>query len=277
MLPICLDRDVFARMALISQFRKIDMQLVFHYPLGLLPYAQADPCGMPQKTNKAKLAQQLEKQVPVTDSYPHGATSIYDAMVEFQCFKPSPGATFAVVADKLCTSLTSTPSKRTDVVFDIYKDVPMKNTERAKLQTDSDGIAYQSILPGFQVKNWNKILSVTANKAEIVCFLVGQWKKRHFWDRVNDKTFFVNEEENCWKITSTTASLVPELKSNQEEADTRMVLHAHHAGGNSVIHADDTDVLILYIGHDHNLGSCFSKTGKEQNVESLESQKFLID
>ena len=80
MLPIRLDHDVFARMALISQFRKIDMQLVFCYPLGLLPYALADPYGMPQKTNKAKLAQQFEKQVPVTDSYPRGATSICDGM-----------------------------------------------------------------------------------------------------------------------------------------------------------------------------------------------------
>ena len=138
----------------------------------------------------------------------------------------------------------------------------MKNTERAKRQTGSDGIVYQTILPGFQVKNWSKILSFSANKAEMVCFLVGQWKERHLWDRLNDKTFFVNEEENCWKITSTTASLVPELKSNQEEVDTRMVLHAHHAGGKCIVHADDTKVLVLLTGHAHNLGSCFLKKGK---------------
>ena len=78
-------------------------------------------------------------------------------------------------------------------MFDVYKDVSIKNTERAKRQTGSDGIAYQNILPGFQVKNWSKILSVSANKDEIVRFLVGQGKERHFWDRLNDKTFFVTE------------------------------------------------------------------------------------
>ena len=261
-LPIRLDRDVFARMALISQFRKIDMRLVFSYPLGPLPWALADPYGMPRKTNKAKLAQQLEKQVELTHSYPRDATSVYDGMAELQSFKPPSGATFAVVADKLFTVLMSTPSKRIDVVFDVYKDVSIKNVERAKRKTGSDGIVYQNILPGFQVKNWSKILSVSANKAEIVRFLVGQWKEMHFRNRLHGKTLFVTEGEDCWKITSTTASLVPELKSNHEEADTRMVLHAHHAGGKCVIHAEDTDVLVLLVGHAHDLGSCFLKKGK---------------
>ena len=54
-IPIKLDRDVFARMALLGQFRKIDMRLVFKYPLGPLPWALADPYGLPRKTNKAKL------------------------------------------------------------------------------------------------------------------------------------------------------------------------------------------------------------------------------
>ena len=36
-LPLCMDRDVFARMALLGQFRQIDMKVVFTYPLGPLP------------------------------------------------------------------------------------------------------------------------------------------------------------------------------------------------------------------------------------------------
>ena len=56
--------------------------------------------------------------------------------------------------------------------------------------------------------------------------------------------------------------VVPELKSNQEEADTRIVLHAKHAGGNCVIHSEDTDVLVLLLGHAHNLGKCYLQKGK---------------
>ena len=70
MLPTRLDRCVFARMALIGQFRNIDKRLVFTYPLGPLPRALADPYGLPREINKAKLAQHLQKQVVITDSYP---------------------------------------------------------------------------------------------------------------------------------------------------------------------------------------------------------------
>lgn len=120
--PIRLDRDIFARMALIGQFRKIDMWLVFIFPLGPLPRALADPYG----PRIAKLAEQLEKRVVFKDSYLHGATTIYDGMAELQKFKPFHSATFGHVAEMLLTSLIRTPSSRVDV----YWDISIKNAER---------------------------------------------------------------------------------------------------------------------------------------------------
>ena len=57
-------------------------------------------------------------------------------------------------------------------------------------------------------------------------------------------------------------TLVPELGCNHEEADTRMLLHVQHAGGKCVLPADDMDVLVLLLGHAHNLGKCYLKKGK---------------
>ncbi|CAB3994853.1 Hypothetical predicted protein [Paramuricea clavata] len=257
-IPIKLDRDVFARMALLGQFRKIDMRLVFTYPLGPLAWALADPYGLPRKTDKAKLAQQLEKQLVVKDCYPLDATSIYDGMAVLQKFKPPPGATLAILDESLFTMLTSNSSKRIDIVFDIYKDISIKNAERSKRATGPVGITYKNILPVYRVKNWSKILSVPANKTELVRFLVGQWKQG---SQASQQTLYVTEEETCWKISSSEARVVPELRSNHEEADTRMVLHAKHAGGKCVIHSEDTDVMILLIGHAHNLGKCYFQKG----------------
>ena len=96
-------------------------------------------------------------------------------------------------------------------------------------------------------------------------FLVGQWKEKRFRDKANDRILYVTEEETegkCWKISMMAVILVPELRCNHEEADTRMLLHAKHAGGKCVLHADDTDVLVLLLGHDHNLGKCYLKKGK---------------
>ena len=117
----------------------------------------------------------------------------------------------------------------------------------------------------YNVKDWNKILSVAANKAEVVRFLVGQWKEKRFRDKVNDRILYFTEEETeekCWKISMMAVTLVPELRWNHEKADTRMLLHAQHAGGKCVLHADDTDVLVLLLGHAHNLGKCYLKKGK---------------
>ena len=100
-LPICLDQAIFIRMTLIGQLRKIDMRTVFSFPLGPLQWALADPYGFPRKTNKASLAQQLEKGVYATRTYPENAATIFNAMAVLQKFKPPAGATFSVVADKL--------------------------------------------------------------------------------------------------------------------------------------------------------------------------------
>lgn len=58
-----MDRNCFARMALLGQFRQIDLRKVFTFPLGPLPWSFADAYGFPRNTNKEKLAEQLEKGV----------------------------------------------------------------------------------------------------------------------------------------------------------------------------------------------------------------------
>ena len=60
-IPLQMDRSLFARMALLSQFRKIDMKMIFTYPLGPLPWFLADPYGSSRKTNKAILANNLRR------------------------------------------------------------------------------------------------------------------------------------------------------------------------------------------------------------------------
>ena len=62
-LPLKMDRILFARMALLGQFRKINLKTVFMYPLGPLRWSLADAYGLLRKTNKAQLFKKLEKNV----------------------------------------------------------------------------------------------------------------------------------------------------------------------------------------------------------------------
>ena len=245
--------------------------MIFTYPLGPLPWSLADPYGSPRKTNKATLAQQLEKNTKITERYPENATSIYDGMALLQKFKPPPGATFQVVTEKVFEMVTSTSSKRIDVVFDTYKQISIKSVERSKrASSGSDGIKYKNILPGYKVKSWSKLLCVASNKIEIVKFLLLQWKNYEFRSKLVDRELYVTSEDQCWKLTSSTCELVPELQCNHEEADTRIILHAQHASGKCVVHCDDTDVLIILLAYSQSLGECYIKKGKGSKSRIIE-------
>ena len=192
-------------------------------------------------------------------------------MALLQKFKPPPGATFQVVSERLFEMVTSNNSKRIDVVFDVYMQVSIKNVERSKRASSaSDGIKYKNILPGYKVKTWSKLLCVTSNKIEIVRFLLLQWKNLEFRSKLFDRAMYVTGDDQCWKITSTTCDPVPELQCNHEEADTRIILHAQHAGGTCVIHCDDTDVLVLLLAHSQSLGKCYIKKGKGSQTRMIE-------
>lgn len=136
-LPLQMDQALFARMAQPGQFRKIDMKTVLTFPFGPLPWSLADPHGLPQKANKSKISQQLERRIEVTERYPENATSIFDGMAILQKFKPPVGASFPVVPDRLFDRVTSNYNKRIDVVFDVYQEQSMKNVERNQVQKHS--------------------------------------------------------------------------------------------------------------------------------------------
>lgn len=77
-------------------------------------------------------------------------------------------------------------------------------------------------------------------------------------------------QDECWKLESTTSEPVPELKCSHKQVDTRMILHAQHAGGTCVIHSDDTDVQILLFSHSQALGKCFIKKGRGTKTRKIE-------
>ena len=73
---------------------------------------------------------------------------------------------------------------------------------------------------------------------------------------------YVTEGSKCWKFTTGSTDNVLERESGHEEADTRMILHAKHANGTMVIHADDTDVIVLLLTHSDLLGTVYMRTGR---------------
>ena len=77
-------------------------------------------------------------------------------------------------------------------------------------------------------------------------FLTSDWTKPDMLEKLGEKELYVTCAEKCFRITKDGHDEVQLLQTSQEEADTRMLLHAKHASTVSVvIIADDTDVLII--------------------------------
>ena len=70
---------------------------------------------------------------------------------------------------------------------------------------------------------WNSFLGLNHNKTQLIKFLVPEWEKKN----ITEKIIYVTNGEKC--VCSNDNQGVPALYCLQEEADTRITLHAKHA------------------------------------------------
>ena len=82
------------------------------------------------------------------------------------------------------------------------------------------------MMPGHRIQQWRKFLSSSANKANLIRFLVAEWKTPNLRGKLNDRQLYVASEETRLHITTDQWGEVACLQSNQEEANTRIILHA---------------------------------------------------
>ncbi|KAJ8387962.1 hypothetical protein AAFF_G00147530 [Aldrovandia affinis] len=244
------DRKLFAHMVLVAESRHLQMSDVLSPPTRPLPWALANGDGTLRKTNKAVLARELEKQVLPAETIPGPFATIIDGMSLVQKMKGN-DQTFSQRAASALTQILheGARSQRIDVVFDVYQEDSIKNAERAN----------RGCTTGIQ-------------------FLVAEWKTPKLRDRLNDKQLYVTSEESCLHITKDQWAEVASLQSNQEEADTRIILNAAHAAEEGysavVVTADDTDVLLLCLAFSADI-SCplFQNCGTKNRVRYLDITK----
>lgn len=242
------DRRLFGTMILIAGKRNLDMKAVFSHPLGPLPWSLANTDGTLKKTNKAALTQHLESLVEPSDDTSEPYATVIDAMCLIQKLHGDNHTFDELSCFVLGAALhAGGKSARIDVVFDVYRNESIKSAERIK-RGSQEGVRFHNIKPEHKIKNWRRMLACSESKTKLAHFLADSWKCELKRKRIGDKILFVTCDEKCFKITYSQVEEIEELKSNHEEADTRIFLHAKHAAatfGTVVIVADDTDVLII--------------------------------
>lgn len=102
-------------------------------------------------------------------------------------------------------------------------------------------------------RQWKKFLSCGENKEELMKFLFISWKKTDP-RLLGDIEVVLLHEEKCHSFINSNGQLicteVEYLSCDHEEADTRMIAHAHHASHfyrNIVIKSPDTDVFFILL------------------------------
>ena len=174
-IPLKVHRDLFGQIALIMQRRSINLQNVFCYPLGPLPWALSGSVGEIRKTNTIALLHSLEKDATPLTSPPRNHATIIDGMAVVQKCKPT-GKTFEQMVSDMLELILSTTKKaeRIDIVFYVYGESFIKNAER--LRRSSAKLSFSRIVSSQVIKQWNNFLSSSQNKFALIQFLCNNWR-----------------------------------------------------------------------------------------------------
>ena len=131
-------------------------------------------------------------------------------------------------------------------------------------------------------KQWGKYTSNPQNKGNLCDYLTKSLCKLG-QERLPENTKLVigvglKDGERCVVVTRGQCCDMPDLKSDQEEADTRLLLRAKYASTPEtriVIHSPDTDVLVLSAAHFDRLGSkeLWFRTGVKDRLRLIPVHK----
>ena len=189
----------------------------------------------------------IAQNVPVVEVFTEKSACIVDGMNIVQKLDGNQ-KTFGDIAKTVLKIVIREGDKcdRVDVVFDVYREGSIKDAERVNRGSGSV-VKFRSLATGHKVKQWRSFLSEAQAKTMLIEFTTEKCKSNESKSMIDQKTLFVTCGQKCWRIGQMGASLVNDLKSSQEEADTLILLHAKHASDQGytslIVVSEDTDCL----------------------------------
>ncbi|XP_046864636.1 uncharacterized protein LOC124459156 isoform X2 [Xenia sp. Carnegie-2017] len=258
-------RNLFAKLLVLSTTRNVDLKELLSFSLSEFPLSLATPTGGFVKTAKSKMFEVMEtlgdKSVLVdVQSLPEKSTALLvDAMAVLQVIKGK-WKTFG----------------------DRYPEISIKNTERAH-RASVQGVQTVHIFNDAQKipKQWKKFMSSGKNKESLMAFLANQWRTYPSSFLRSLACLYITSRDKCICLTLAVSkenpiisNNVPELESDHEEADTRLLLHSKHSAqtyDRIIIKTPDTDVLVISIAMQKLIGKdIYLLTGTGSNTRTID-------
>ena len=261
---------IFRRALSLAKCREdVTLDTILSHPVGCVPTSMFHEDGTMRKNTKSDLAHKLEENINRITVLPpsNKATTVYirDGMVILQMMQVNRSDTFEDVASNFTSHLLQGFNRADTLVevFDRY-DHPdsVKYCERVRREATNSSARQYEVTGGRTIPPWEKFMKVSANKQAFVHFLTSHIEN-HTEEALSancERAIFIaggyKNGEDTKVLSAMGVQLVPDLCSSQEEADTRMLLHANsinqsfeRAGvsGSVIIKSCDTDVLVLAI------------------------------
>ena len=233
------------------------------------------------KTNKAKGFQWLMKNIS-SDKWPENDAStlvIEDGNAIFHVLTNVP-ENFALIAEKIF----DIKSQNQSVIFstDMYKPDSVKSMERLRR-----GKSKQLLIASPRTKksaDWKQFLMNDGNKKRLVEILLEVWSSQTFAHKLGNRILTLICDGKATEIKTKEHKVmtteIPELESNQEETDTRVILYCMYAKKNGykniVVRSPDSDIFFILLSYVHELSgvTIFFETGNKNkrkliNITSL--------
>ena len=251
--------DISKLLSFSAKFHKklIDFQKALTYSLHPSPLSMAFPDGSKRETQKSTLLQEILPQVDDSqdihdkeDIVKSETVYIVDMISQLRvCLSAIPD-TFEQLIWRFLQSLPK-GYQRVDIVADTYRDKSIKSAERIKRGTSSNVLtgSVQSKVP----RDINKFILNNDNKTSLIKLIFEYviTEKEAVISLLMTESIVLSGDDESYTISCDSVIQNDDLKSNQEEADTKVILQAIYAIKNSshkvVLHSPsgDTDIIIL--------------------------------
>lgn len=249
--------QLFSRLFISCQNRQCDLKEFFKHENQSVPASLSDG-GKLRTCSKSDLIGILQETVMLPETKPEADAIMIDGSALINSVPPRGVKTFQKYAtDDILPKIQrySSEYKRTDLVFDVYRDCSLKSEARSRR---GKAVRRRVTSTNKTPSNWRSFLRDNSNKTELFNFLA---------DRVSEistaNTVVVTKEEQAMtsKNNEESTNLDQITPCTHEEADTRLLLHTRHAvecGYKSIIiEANDTDIVVIavsFIPHLSQLG-----------------------
>eukprot|EP00794_Sanderia_malayensis_P001844 gene1844-2077_t len=281
------DSKFISRLLAIGESREIDMKNLMSYSLRKYPSPFATYDGDLVKSPKSKLLNELLSRVddPTVETTQMPGALMLDAMAMLQTMKRIPetfGEFAEIIVELILNCAKASHAARVDFVCDRYPTISIKSLERSK-RAESGVTQIRIGGPNQKVpRQFRKFLGLGENKESLIEFIFKHLCTMQLQDKLHNISLYFSHGQRCHRFcvdeeNMTKIEEVVELNSNQEEADTRLLLHAKNASithPTVTVRSPDTDVFILMLGHKSMIdASLYFDTGSGNQRRLLDIDK----